>query len=106
MESFGSSINPASGGVGKGSVTCSGYNYDLMLATRVNQPSIDGSVQTFQQIWSARFPAARGKIQRTLDMDCHFEAWEGVSVKLGTHDYQIVAIDAFFSMRNSSFTIA
>ncbi|KAF9530413.1 glycoside hydrolase family 11 protein [Crepidotus variabilis] len=107
VESYGS-YNPSSAASKKGSVTCDGASYDILQTTRTNQPSIDGT-QTFQQFWSVRNPkkAPGGSISGTVTTSCHFNAWKGVGMNLGSnHNYQIVATEGYFSSGSATITVS
>ncbi|KAF9530414.1 glycoside hydrolase family 11 protein [Crepidotus variabilis] len=107
VESYGS-YNPSSAAAKKGSVTCDGATYDILQTTRVNQPSIDGT-QTFQQFWSVRNPkkAPGGSISGTVTTSCHFNAWKGVGMNLGSsHNYQIVATEGYQSSGTATINVS
>ncbi|KIJ48212.1 glycoside hydrolase family 11 protein [Sphaerobolus stellatus SS14] len=106
VESYGS-YNPASAATKKGSVTCDGASYDILQTTRVNQPSIQGT-QTFQQYWSVRNPkrSPGGAISGTVTTACHFNAWSSLGMHLGSHNYQIVATEGYFSSGASTITVS
>ncbi|KAL0961044.1 hypothetical protein HGRIS_006033 [Hohenbuehelia grisea] len=107
VESYGS-YNPSSAASKKGSVTCNGASYDILQTTRVQQPSIDGT-QTFQQFWSVRNPKKNpgGATSGSVDVGCHFKAWAGVGMNLGSqHNYQIVATEGYQSSGSASITVS
>jgi hypothetical protein len=39
-------------------------------------------------------------------MGAHFSAWAGFGMKLGAHDYQIVAVEGYFSAGSADLTIS
>ncbi|KAF5532155.1 endo-1 4-beta-xylanase [Fusarium phyllophilum] len=101
VESFGT-YNPSSGATKKGTVEADGSTYDIFETTRTNAPSIDGT-QTFQQYWSVR---QQHRSTGSVDTGLHFDAWEKAGMKLGTHDYQILATEGYFSSGSSHMTVS
>ncbi|EFQ27362.1 glycosyl hydrolase family 11 [Colletotrichum graminicola] len=100
VENFGT-YNPSSGATKKGSVVSDGSTYDIYVSTRTNAPSIDGT-RTFQQYWSVR---QNKRVGGSVNTATHFNAWAQVGLNLGTHDYQIVATEGYFSSGSATITV-
>lgn len=94
--------NPSSGATKKGTVTTDGGVYDVYTNQRTNAPSIEGT-STFQQFWSVRQSKRSSGSVTTAN---HFNAWSGFGMKLGSHDYQILAVEGYFSAGSADLTVS
>jgi len=100
VESFGS-YDPSTGSSLLGSTTSDGSTYNLYRTQRVNQPSIDGT-KTFYQYWAVR---TSHRTSGTVTVGNHFNAWSTHGLTLGTHDYQILATEGYFSSGSATVTV-
>jgi len=101
VENFGT-YNPSTGATKKGTVTSDGGVYDVYTNQRTNAPSIEGT-SNFQQFWSVR---QSKRSSGTVTVANHFAAWSGFGMKLGAHDYQILAVEGYFSAGSADLTIS
>lgn len=67
----------------------------------MNQPSIQGTA-TFYQYWSVR---QSHRTSGTVTVANHFNAWSQSGLTLGTHNYQILATEGYFSTGSASMTV-
>ncbi|CAD6452185.1 6c63236e-7929-451c-91c7-58f1ad43d71f [Sclerotinia trifoliorum] len=83
--------SPPSFGTVKGSVTSDGSSYTIWENQRVNEPSIVGTA-TFNQYISVRSSPRKSG---TVTVENHFKAWAALGMKLGTLNYQVLAVEGW-----------
>ena len=108
IESYGS-YNPSSCSQGRqthGSFQSDGATYSVVRCQRVQQPSIEGTA-TFDQYFSVREPKKGfGSISGTITVGNHFAAWERAGLRLGSHDYMVMASEGYQSRGSTDITVS
>ncbi|KAL8366522.1 hypothetical protein RB595_005019 [Gaeumannomyces hyphopodioides] len=97
IESHGD-LSPNEPWTSKGNFTFEDGTYEMFQSTRVQKPSIEGT-RTFQQYWSVR---SEQRVEGSVNMGRHFSEWAKVGMRLGGHDYMIMAVEGYTSGRTTS----
>lgn len=100
VESYGT-LNPGGGAQRRGTIQSDGGTYDIYQTQRVNQPSIVGRA-SFYQFWSVR---TIKRVGGQITTGNHFKAWTDNGLKLGAHDFMIMATVAYQSTGSSGITV-
>lgn len=102
VDSWGSWRPP--GATSAGTVTTDGGTYDLYRTQRVNQPSIQGTA-TFYQYWSVRTSKRSTGSNNNITFANHVNAWAARGWNLGTHNYQVMAVEGYQSSGSANVTV-
>ncbi|KAM7223676.1 Concanavalin A-like lectin/glucanase domain containing protein [Rhypophila decipiens] len=100
VENYGTLI-PSAGAQKQGSISSDGGIYDIYQTRRINQPSIAGRA-TFYQVWSVR---RLKRVGGQITTGNHFDAWTKSGLKLGKHDYMILATESYQSTGSTAITV-
>ncbi|KAF6750633.1 glycoside hydrolase family 11 protein [Ephemerocybe angulata] len=92
LDNYGT-YNPTSATTIRGNVTVDGSVYDILANTRVLMTPINGT-SILRQYWSVRRDK---RTSGSVNLGAHFRAWEELGMKVGTHTWQIVACEGYFS---------
>lgn len=103
VENFGT-FNPQSLGTYKGKFWSDGSEYSISTVIRYPLPSVTGgpNTQILRQYWSVR------QIRRssgTVTTANHFNAWKQYNMTLGPHNYQILAVEGYYSSGSANVTV-
>jgi len=82
-----------------GTLTSDGATYSTFQIVRYNH--IDGSV-TLRQFWSVR---QTKRTSGTVSFANHTDAWAKAGLSLGTHNYQVVAVEGYGGSGSASVTV-
>ena len=96
VDSWGAFTPPGPGATALGMVHSDGGTYRLFRTRRVGQPSIAG-VATFDQYWSVRTRPRQAGRDATITLARHVAAWRRAGLRLGTLDYQVLAVEGYGS---------
>ncbi|KAK3995519.1 endo-1,4-beta-xylanase I precursor [Cladorrhinum sp. PSN332] len=99
LDYFGT-YNPALSATKMGEVTCDGAEYEVYrrFSYQMTPPGVTGPTR----IYSIR---KEKRIGGTVTTGCHFDAWQKLNIKLGEHQYQIVAVEGYQSSGNASILV-
>lgn len=99
VESYGT-YDPNLGMRSLGTVICGDSEYDIGVVVRVG-PGLGDPI--INQYWSIR---RQKRSHGIVNTDCHFDAWRDAELELGSHDFQIVATEGYYSNGFAEITVA
>ena len=89
-------------GTQKGTFTSDGATYEIWEHQQVNQPSIQGTTTFNQYISIRQSPRTSG----TVTVANHFNAWSNAGMKLGTLNYQVLAVESWSGSGSGQLTVS
>ncbi|CAJ2512718.1 Uu.00g008370.m01.CDS01 [Anthostomella pinea] len=88
-------IAPSGGQIS--TVSTDGGTYNILINTRTNEPSIEGTA-TFKQVKSVRTST---RSSGTITLANHFAAWKNAGLSMGTYNLEVMATEGYNSAGGS-----